>query len=97
MSDEMSVAEINKEIERLQREKQRVKELLQNPEESRKRRDRRGIAFGRWVETMALTAEHMKAVQASADEEDGWLFGDEVLIADGWQHDPKSGTGMARR
>ena len=31
MSDEMSVAEINKEIERLQREKQRVKELLQNP------------------------------------------------------------------
>ena len=41
---------------------------------------------------MALTAEHMKAVQASADEEDGWLFGDEVLIADGWQHDPKSGN-----
>ena len=90
MTDTMSLAELDKEIERLQEEKERVEALLQNPEESSKRRARRGIAFGRWLETMAVTPEQMVAVQALADEVDRWLFGEEVLIADGWLRDPKS-------
>ena len=87
MSNEMSVAEIDEEIERLQMEKQRVQALLQSPEESGKRRARRGIAFGQWAETMALSPEHMTSARALADEADRWLFDEEVLKADGWRYD----------
>ena len=89
MTDTMSVAEINEEIERLQKEKERVQGLLENPEESGKRRARRGIAFGRWAETMALSPEHMTSARALADEADRWLFDEEVLKADGWRCDEK--------
>ena len=86
----MSVADLDQEIERLQREKQRVETLLQNPEQSRKRRDRRGIAFGRWMETVQLTGEQMQAAQALADKDDQWLFRDDILKADGWRYDKQS-------
>ena len=86
----MSLADLDEEIERLKREKQRVKTLLQDPDESRKRRARRGIAFGRWAETVLLTGEQMQAARALADEDDRHLFGDDVLQADGWRYDKVS-------
>ena len=90
MTDTMSLAELDEEIDRLEKEKDRVQTLLQSPEESGKRRARRGIAFGRWAEIVALTGEQMKAARSLADEPDRWLFDDEVLIADGWRYDAQS-------
>lgn len=88
--DTMSLEELDKEIARLQGEKKRVQDLLQSPEETGKRRARRGIAFGRWVETVVLTGEQMQAARALADEDDRWLFGDGVLKADGWRYEKQS-------
>ena len=86
MPSEMSLAEIDQEIVRLQEVKQRVQTLLHNPEDGRKRRARRGIAFGRWAETVALSPEHTTNARALTDEADHLLFDEEVLPADGWRY-----------
>ena len=72
----MRLDAIDWEIERLRAQRQRVAALLRDPDESKKRRGRRGIALGRWVQTLELTPEQMKQMRALADEEDRWLCGD---------------------
>lgn len=83
-TDTMSLEELDKEIQRLQEEKQRVQALLESSEQRTARRLRRRYVFGQWLETMALNADQLAAIREVAGDKDGWLFDKDVIEADGW-------------
>ena len=74
-------------LERLGERRPRAVAALRDPEASERRRERRAVALGRWLETRSLTLGQMRRVEALAGEAGCGLFAEEVLAADGWRRD----------
>ena len=79
-----TVAEINAEIARLERERDEYQRTLADPKERRKRRRRRQQLLGRAAETWRLPEDLIKGAQAMAGDE-GRLFAPDVMREDGWK------------
>ena len=82
-----SLGAFDRALERLREKRPRAVAALRDPEASERRRERRAVALGRWLETRALTLDQMRRVEALAGEAGCGLFADEVLGADGWRRD----------
>ena len=82
-----SLDALDRALERLGARRLRAVAELHDPEASARRRERRAVALGRWLETRALTLGQMRRVEALAGEAGCGLFAEEVLAADGWRRD----------
>ena len=82
-----SLDALDRALERLAERRPRAVAALRDPEASERRRERRAVALGRWLETRALTLGQMRRVEALAGEAGCGLFAEEVLAADGWRRD----------
>ena len=82
-----SLDALDRALERLGERRPRAEAALRDPEASERRRERRAVALGRWLETRALTLGQMRRVEALAGEAGCGLFAEEVLAADGWRRD----------
>lgn len=78
---------LDRALERLQKKRLRAAAALHDPEASERRRERRAVALGQWLETRSLTLDQMRCLEALAGEAGCGLFTDEVLAADGWRRD----------
>ena len=79
-----SVAEIDAEIERLQREREEYKRTLEDPEQRRRRRIRRQQLLGRAAETWQLPENLIKGAQLLAGDH-ARLFDLDLMQEDGWK------------
>ena len=82
-----SLDALDRALERLGERRPRAVAALRDPEASERRRERRAVALGRWLETRSLTLGQMRRVEALAGEAGCGLFAEEVLAADGWRRD----------
>ena len=82
-----SLDALDRALERLGERRPRAVAALRDPEASERRRERRAVALGRWLETRSLTLGQMRRVETLASEAGCGLFADEVLAADGWRRD----------
>lgn len=78
---------LDRALERLDERRLRAEAELRDPAASARRRQRRAVALGRWLETRALTLGQMRCVDALAGEPGCGLFAEEALAADGWRRD----------
>ena len=97
-----TVADFDREIERLQSEKHRVRKLLMDPDQRAAREQKRALVVGKYI--MRLIREGDANANASAAStwlplvvdsagEDAWLFDPDVLQADGYVQSPSGGAG----
>ena len=82
-----SLDALDRALERLGARRLRAVAELHDPEASARRRERRAVALGRWLETRSLTLDQMRRVETLAGEAGCGLFADEALAADGWRRD----------
>ena len=82
-----SLDALDRALERLAERRPRAVAALRDPEASERRRERRAVALGRWLETRSFTLGQMRRVEALAGEAGCGLFAEEVLAADGWRRD----------
>ena len=73
----------DRELETLQAERDRLAQLLEDPEQRDARRMRRQQLMGRWAESLRITPTHLKAIRKVSGSE-AWLFDADVMRADGW-------------
>ena len=71
------------EIERLQKGKADLKKVLDDPEEKKNRHERRVVVIGRYATGLPWTLDDVKKIRESTEDE-GWLFSDQLMKADGW-------------
>ena len=94
MSDEDrtlgSVAEIDAEIERLQREREEYKRTLEDPDQREARRVRREQIMGRWAAGLRLGDSHLDGIRRVAADE-AWLFAPNLMQEDDWKRDADKG------
>ena len=83
----MRLENIDLALERLRAKRRRAVAALRDPDESATRRERRGVVFARWVETLEVTPARMRRMRALADASERALFADSALCADGWRCD----------
>ena len=79
----------DKEIKRLEQERDQLKSRLKDPDEQKKRRNRRAQIVGDYATRKRVWRDdQMDGIRQVADEtEEGWLFGNRLLELDGWHHD----------
>ena len=78
---------LDRALEQLGERRLRAEAELRDPEASARRRERRAVALGRWLETRSLTLGQMRCIEALAGEAGCGLFAEEALVADGWRRD----------
>ena len=78
---------LDRALERLGERRLRAEAELRDPEASARRRERRAVALGRWLETRSLTLGQIRCIEALSGEAAHGLFADEALAADGWRRD----------
>ena len=86
---EWTPEDYNKEIERLQQERDQLENMLKDPEEKEQRRTRRAQIVGDYATRHVVWNDaHIDGMrQLAAKTEEGWLFGVGLLQLDGWRHD----------
>lgn len=85
--DGITLAELEREIERLTKEGDELRQLYQDPAQQLARRASRGLVFAQLVESERLDAARLSKVRALCDPDDTWMFRAELLEADGWVRD----------
>ena len=78
-----TLAEVQAEIERLERQRDEYQRTLDDPEQRRQRRVRRQQLLGRAAESFALSEQLIQTAQSLAGA-DTWLFDSDLMRADGW-------------
>ena len=84
----------DKEITRLQQERDQIKDLLEDPEQQKQRRTRRAQIVGDFATRSVLWGDaqidDIRKLAAKNDED--WLFKPRLLRLDGWSHDADKGN-----
>ena len=83
----LSIADYDREIMELQRERKRLQGLLSDPDQREARRVRREQIAGRWVVTLPLSTNQVSSIREVSGDSESWLWERDVLIADGWVQD----------
>ena len=79
--------DIDAEIARLQRERDRLTWLRTDPEQRAAREARRDQVMARWARGRGLVPEQLAEIHQLAGARDAWMWEDDWLTADGWQRD----------
>lgn len=93
-AQEWTPEEYDKEIARLQQERDQLKKLLDDPEQQKLRRTRRTQIVGdyatRFIFWTDAQIDGIRKVAAESDED--WLLKAGLLKHDGWSHDDDKGN-----
>ena len=79
----------DKEIKRLRQERDKLQNMIDNPNEKKQRSTRRAQLIGEYaIRSVFWDDAHMAGIrQVAAKTEEEWLFGTKLLQLDGWRHD----------
>ena len=99
-----TVADFDREIERLQSEKHRVRKLLMDPDQRAAREQKRALVVGKCIMRLiregaanASAASTWLPLVVDSAGEDAWLFDPDVLQADGYVQSPSERSEPQRR
>ena len=78
-----TIADYDREIAELEQERDRVRALLADPDQSAMRTRRVHELVGEWRSRQPVSEAELDEVRALAGE-DAWMLADDVLVADRW-------------
>lgn len=90
---EWTPEDYDKEIKRLGQERNKLQNMLDDPDEKKQRRTRRAQIVGEYATRDVVWDDaHMDRIrQLAVKSKEGWLFGAKLLRLDGWRHDGDKG------
>lgn len=86
---EWTPEDYNQEIERLRQERDKLQNMIDDPDEKKQRRTRRAQIVGEYAtRSIAWRDAQMDSIrEVAAKTKEDWLFGAKLLQLDGWRHD----------